>query len=310
MPSRAGLDATIALWGKVELEPLDSDSMKIVAEGKSPKKGFLIDFIGDFTRSAKEGLPVYRIGGGAGLIWAASYDRDGRGTLRFVAVDASRISPNTQVQNPNSADVPQNSSQSQLQGRAELTEDERAKLNAEVSRIQAEGAAAMVDAENARIEAENARADAERSKTDAARIITEERAKVDAALTRLAEERANANSSTPSMQTLAYGAIVGLGALLALVAFLLGKLNRTVQTNDIKAGSPSVVQSQTERSTPQAPPLVPQTPPSTKPVISFAELDTKSPAPPKCQRCQSDITPGAKFCSNCGVSVTTGDLKS
>jgi hypothetical protein len=72
---------------------LDSESMKIVADGKSPKKGMLIDCIGDFTRSVKEGLPVYRISGGAGFVWVASYDERGRGTLRFAAVDASRLSP-------------------------------------------------------------------------------------------------------------------------------------------------------------------------------------------------------------------------
>ena len=69
MPHRAGLpDATIALWGKTTLEQLDQDSIRILAEGRSPKKGLLIDHIGNFTRSAKEGLPIYRIGGGAGFL--------------------------------------------------------------------------------------------------------------------------------------------------------------------------------------------------------------------------------------------------
>jgi hypothetical protein len=53
----------------------------------------LIDCIGDFTRSVKEGLPVYRVSGGAGFVWVASFDERGRGTLRFVAVDASRLAP-------------------------------------------------------------------------------------------------------------------------------------------------------------------------------------------------------------------------
>jgi hypothetical protein len=67
MPHRAGLpDGIIALWGKATLEPLDQDSIKILAQGTSPKKGLLVDFIGNFARSAKEGLPIYRISGGAG----------------------------------------------------------------------------------------------------------------------------------------------------------------------------------------------------------------------------------------------------
>jgi hypothetical protein len=54
IPYRAGLpDGIIALWGKITLEPLDQDSIRTLAEGKSPKKGLLIDFIGNFARSAK-----------------------------------------------------------------------------------------------------------------------------------------------------------------------------------------------------------------------------------------------------------------
>jgi hypothetical protein len=95
MPHRGGFpNGTLASWGKVELEPLDKDSIKALAKGRRPiTKGYFIDFIGNFARSAKEGLPVYRLSGGAGFVWVASYGRKGRGTLRLVAVDASAISP-------------------------------------------------------------------------------------------------------------------------------------------------------------------------------------------------------------------------
>ena len=84
----------LAAWGKVVLEPLDRESLERLLEGRRPTtKGYLIDFIGDFARSAKEGLPIYRLSGGAGFVWVASYDQKGRGTLRFSAVDASAISP-------------------------------------------------------------------------------------------------------------------------------------------------------------------------------------------------------------------------
>ena len=90
MPHRSGLpDGVIAVWGKITLEPLDQESIKTLAEGKNPRKGFLIDYLRDFTRSAKQGLPIYRIDGGPGFIWAASFDRKGRGTLRSAAVDVS-----------------------------------------------------------------------------------------------------------------------------------------------------------------------------------------------------------------------------
>jgi ABC transporter substrate binding protein len=95
MPHRAGLpNGILASWGKVELEPLDNDSIKALAKGRRPTtKGYFIDFIGNFARSAKEGLPVYRLNGGAGFVWVASYGRKGRGILRLLAVDASAISP-------------------------------------------------------------------------------------------------------------------------------------------------------------------------------------------------------------------------
>jgi hypothetical protein len=94
IPHRSGnVDALMATWGGVELEPLDDDSMKTVAAGRSPKKGFLVDFLGDFAKSAREGLPVYRITGGPGFVWSDSFDSKSRGTMRFVAVDASALEP-------------------------------------------------------------------------------------------------------------------------------------------------------------------------------------------------------------------------
>src|SRR6516162_5282070 len=79
MPHRAGFpNGILASWGKVGLEPLDNDSIKALAKGRRPyAKGYLIDFIGNFARSAKEGLPVYRLSGGAGFVWVASYGRKG-----------------------------------------------------------------------------------------------------------------------------------------------------------------------------------------------------------------------------------------
>jgi hypothetical protein len=94
MPHRAGFpDGVLATWGDVELEPLDRDSLQILGEGRSPKRGFLIDYLGDLGRSAREGLPVYRIARGVGFVWAASYDQKGRGTLRFTAVNATALAP-------------------------------------------------------------------------------------------------------------------------------------------------------------------------------------------------------------------------
>jgi hypothetical protein len=95
-PARPGLPkGTLATWGNVVLEPIVGDELKLLAEDKPLEKGIAIDFIGNFTQSARQGLPIYRLAGGAGFVWAASYNQSGRGTLRFSAVDASTYSPRT-----------------------------------------------------------------------------------------------------------------------------------------------------------------------------------------------------------------------
>jgi uncharacterized membrane protein len=82
----------IAIWGDLRLTPLFTADLAIARVGGSPSKGILVDFVGDYTRSAQLGLPVYMIGGGSGFVWIAHYDDQGRGGLRFFAIDAARLS--------------------------------------------------------------------------------------------------------------------------------------------------------------------------------------------------------------------------
>jgi S1-C subfamily serine protease len=91
MPSRPGFpDGTIAVWGDVILDRIvNPESLKLLAGEKNPKLGVLIDFIGDYAKSAKNDLPVYRISGDSGFVWSASYNSHGRGTLRFLAINPS-----------------------------------------------------------------------------------------------------------------------------------------------------------------------------------------------------------------------------
>jgi TPR repeat protein len=103
MPRREGLpDAIIAVWGKIELEELSAADVSIVASGGSIK-GLLVSFLGDLQRSAKAGVPVYQLAGGAGFLWAATFDQDGQGVLRFLTIDASQMAPPNVAQNPQSA---------------------------------------------------------------------------------------------------------------------------------------------------------------------------------------------------------------
>jgi hypothetical protein len=83
--------ARIAKWGDVGLERLDAASMDKLANGLTLRAGLLIDHIGNFRRSAQLGLPIYRLTGRAGYVWAASWNAAGEGTLRFLTIDASRL---------------------------------------------------------------------------------------------------------------------------------------------------------------------------------------------------------------------------
>jgi len=61
MPQREGLpNAVIAIWGAIQLEPLGPEEISVVASGGS-HLGILVSFLGDLRRSAKAGVPVYRL---------------------------------------------------------------------------------------------------------------------------------------------------------------------------------------------------------------------------------------------------------
>src|SRR5262245_15273289 len=174
MPQRDGFpNGILASWGKVELEPLDNDSIKALAEGRrATTNGYIVDFIGDFARSATNGLPLYRISGGAGFVWVASFDQRGRGTLRLTAVDASALTaPRTPIDAAENA-AAQNvigTTTNQLPHADEKESDEQANS----------------DAERAPEDAEKARDDALSAKTELEKAAVEERAKVNPVFSQL-----------------------------------------------------------------------------------------------------------------------------
>ncbi|OSI77975.1 superinfection immunity protein [Bradyrhizobium canariense] len=92
-PVAVGPRTLMATWGDVSLQPLDRVRLADLAAGRDVRAGILVDHIGNFQRSASIGLPVYRVTGGAGYVWAASWDPAGRGTLRFLTIDPSRLLP-------------------------------------------------------------------------------------------------------------------------------------------------------------------------------------------------------------------------
>jgi TolA-binding protein len=89
--ARPGMpDSVIAVWGKIELNALTRSEVEKIANGEPlARRGILVDTLGDLERSAKRKLPVYRIVGGAGYLYAASFDASGRGHRHYVAIDLS-----------------------------------------------------------------------------------------------------------------------------------------------------------------------------------------------------------------------------
>lgn len=111
MPKRAGLpQGIIATWGDLKLKALDNAGREALIEGQSPKQGILVDFLNDFTSSAKERLPIYFLKGGAGYVWIATPSNNGRGKLRFLAADPSALdtSPPIQAVNEESSESDRN----------------------------------------------------------------------------------------------------------------------------------------------------------------------------------------------------------
>ena len=83
--------SVIVRWGQIKLESVDTDASDTVQSGKYPAIGVLVDTLGDVQRSVKSGLEVYRILGGTGFIYSASFDKNGRGHRQYIAADGNEV---------------------------------------------------------------------------------------------------------------------------------------------------------------------------------------------------------------------------
>ena len=83
--------SVIARWGQIKVEGIDLESSEAVESGQNPSIGFLVDNLGDVQRSAKLGLEVYRISGGTGYIYSASFDSNGRGHRQYIAANGDEL---------------------------------------------------------------------------------------------------------------------------------------------------------------------------------------------------------------------------
>jgi hypothetical protein len=313
MPQREGFpNAVIASWGKVQLEQLDADAISLLAAGQSPRKGLLIDYLGDLRRSAQLGLPIYSLNGGAGYLWSASVDRSGRGHLRFLTVDASALTPATATQLPSGETK-----------EPEKIATEKANADAEVARVEAEKARVNDELPTAETEKVKAPEVANADAAEVQRVAAAKEANFDALLARLEADLARAEATTQAMETVAHRAIVSLLALLIIVAALL-----LVWRRKARAKSGQVHTSEIKPINPAQPVSIQAQPPGPSELVEQKSVASKDTSPNvsieenklnreslqsaatnlrPCIHCNLEISIDDKFCMYCGASVASKD---
>lgn len=92
MPATSGYQrALIAKWGDLTLQPLSALERDAIAAGDNSTGTFLIDFIDDWPRSVKLGLPIYKVTKGAGFVWNVHLTEKGRLTSNVRMVNATSL---------------------------------------------------------------------------------------------------------------------------------------------------------------------------------------------------------------------------
>ena len=312
MPQREGLpNAVIASWGKIQLEPLDADAISILASGQSPHKGLLVDYLGDLRRSAQLGLPIYSLSGGAGYLWSASVDRNGRGHLRFLTVDASAL-------NRPIATQPQQSETAET----EKIALEKVTVDTQLAPVGPEKAKSEISRPTA---SDRLNAAAGRANTGAGeleQIRADNGANSDTFVARLEADLARAEARSQAMETLAYRAVVGFISLVVILAALLLVRRRKaraksgqVQTSEIKLinpAQPDSIQPQPQRLSMKQKGVAAK---DTSPAVILVEnelnkecLQSAATNLRPCIYCNREISIRDKFCMHCGASAASTRL--
>ena len=86
-----GPTAVVVTWGQVELEEIDDRAVFDISQGKRLDLGPLINSVGNLKRSAQDHLPIYRIRGGAGYVYSASFGTAARGNRHYVAANGAQL---------------------------------------------------------------------------------------------------------------------------------------------------------------------------------------------------------------------------
>jgi TolA-binding protein len=83
--------SVIATWGDVKLEELNGGWLNAARSGGDPDLGMTVYPLGDPSQLYQYNLPIYRIGGGPGYVYSASFDATGQGHRQYVAIDALQL---------------------------------------------------------------------------------------------------------------------------------------------------------------------------------------------------------------------------
>ena len=81
----------IASWALCDADPARPTNHGSAQPRRHNYGGAGYRFLADPAKSAREGLPVFHMGGGSGYIWAAKFDDSGKGRLRITAVNPSLL---------------------------------------------------------------------------------------------------------------------------------------------------------------------------------------------------------------------------
>jgi hypothetical protein len=62
----------IAMWGNVQVRPVDPTARSLIAADRSPHVGILLATVGDLKTAIATNLPIYRVISGEGFVWCAN----------------------------------------------------------------------------------------------------------------------------------------------------------------------------------------------------------------------------------------------
>jgi hypothetical protein len=213
LPEGEGLPtAMIVLWGSLQLEQLDPKEVSNIAPGAGLRHSLLVDHLGDIARSTELGLPVYRISGGSGYLWAAS-DQNGRGHLRFLTIDVAALS----AKNVSPPSAPQRPAAASAETIKQPPETIKQKT------VQAKYVPSPALGERARLDDERAKI------IEAERLAAEDRAKARLAWVRFEEEKKAAFEARNRIKWILVLACAVLVMIIALLHMIWRRETNTVE---------------------------------------------------------------------------------